>query len=84
MEMTIIKSIIEKTWILIIFSFLCILTLYCKRQDNIVGIYCNEDNDLYQLLIKSNNQNYVRYDDISVALEEVAINGILLLLVKSA
>lgn len=80
--MTMIKRIIEKTWLLIIVSFLCILTLYCKRQDNIVGIYCNEDNDLYQLLIKSNNQNYVLYDDINVALKEVATNGTLLLLAK--
>ncbi len=47
-----------------------------------INIYCNEHNDLYQLL-KSNGFDCVRYNDIDNALESAGENEVLLLLAKN-
>lgn len=49
--------------------------------DNAINIYCDENNDLYQLL-KNRGQNCQRYDDIAKALGSSQENETLLILAK--
>ncbi|MCG2462197.1 hypothetical protein K8352_15665 [Flavobacteriaceae bacterium F89] len=50
-------------------------------QDSVVSIYCNENNDLYQLLLSSGHK-VTRYDDIDMALKSTPDGGTLMVLAK--
>ncbi len=74
-----------KSLLLVALSFLIALLTYGKEgkslSDNRIIVYCNEDNDLYQLLI-SNGQDCMRFGNIEDALEKCKKNDILLILAK--
>jgi len=74
-------------------SILFLVAISCKtafkstgllgsKGNNTVSIYCDEENDLYQLL-KIREQSCTHYDDISEALEACPANEILLILAKN-
>jgi len=68
------------------FSFLFVLVTFGQESKsyskNRIHVYCNESNDLFQLL-KSNGQNCIRYNDINSALENSKKNDVLLILAKN-
>ncbi len=72
---------------LFLFSVLVLCTLIISGKsnksanNNKISVYCNEDNDLYQLL-KSNGHNCLLYGDIENALEHCQENEVLLVLAK--
>ncbi|GAI96683.1 unnamed protein product, partial [marine sediment metagenome] len=75
----------RKSSLLVALSFLIVLVAFGEENksdsDNRINVYCNEHNDLYQLLT-SNGHNCVRYDDIMIALESCKENEVLLILAK--
>lgn len=62
-----------------------ILGISCKNEKpenkGGINIYCNEDNDLYQLL-RSNGYNCSRYEDIGKAIEQCQKNEVLMILAR--
>lgn len=76
----------RKSLLLVALSFLFVLVTFEKENksysNNRINVYCNEFNDLYQLL-KSNGHNCIRYDDINNALESCKKNEVLLILAKN-
>jgi len=60
---------------------LCVTVDSCQ-SNNVISVYCNEGNDLYQLL-ESNGYHCVLYEDINIALEQSREEGILLILAKN-
>ena len=68
--------------ILFLFEFAALGQKNKAYGNSKINIYCNEHNDLYQLL-KSNGFDCVRYDDINYALESSKENEVLLILAKN-
>ena len=63
---------------------LCLLTAFLFvecHSDNEIVFYCDEDNDLYQLL-RSAGKDCQNYSDIPQALRQCEPNGVLLILAK--
>ncbi|MCM4170183.1 hypothetical protein DHD32_01730 [Arenibacter sp. TNZ] len=76
----------QKSLFLFAFSFLFVLVTFGQESKSYsndrIHVYCNESNDLFQLL-KSNGQNCIRYNDINSALENSKKNDVLLILAKN-
>ena len=66
---------------LIAICILATLLFQGCHSDNEIVIYCDEDNDLYQLL-KSAGKDCQSYSDIGEALRQCEPNGALLILAK--
>jgi len=69
----------------LVFVFLCFSFLigYCGGNPNAtkISVYCNQNNDLYQLLV-SNGLQCRQFSEVATAISETSENGILLILAK--
>lgn len=64
-------------------TILVLISIMCTNSNNEkIHIFSDENNDLYQLLIK-NKINCIRYDDIETALKKVNDNESLLILARN-
>src|SRR5687768_503414 len=70
----------RRSWFIILFLFTSLLFAGC-HPDNEIVFFCDEDNDLYQLL-KSAGKDCQNYGDIDEALRQCEPNGVLLILAK--
>lgn len=80
-----IKSMTNKLLIIFTFSFFIVTAISCTKKSIIkddITVYCNQDNDLYQMLI-SNDIECKRYEDIGNAIRQCDKNGTLLVLAKN-
>lgn len=75
----------QKSLLLVTLIFLFVLVTFAKDNKSAtngqINVYCNEDNDLYQLLVSS-GQNCRRFEDIDNALEHCKKNEVLLVLAR--
>lgn len=69
-----------RSWLIVTWLFTAFLFAGC-HSDNEVIFYCDEDNDLYQLL-KSAGKDCQNYSEIEEALRQCEPNGVLLILAR--
>jgi hypothetical protein len=69
-----------RSWLIVLFLFTSLLFAGCHSNNEII-FYCDEENDLYQLL-KSAGKDCQNYSDIEEALRQCEPNGVLLILAR--